>query len=473
MSGAYASAEEAEQAVYERRLADQAPAGGGNPLVVIRLADVAPERVRWLWPSWIPLGKLTMLDGDPGLGKSTLTLDLAARVSTGSPLPDGEPVGAKGAVLVASAEDGIADTLRPRVAAAGGDLSRVVVLDHVAEAGGSRPLVLPDDLDHVEGRALELGAVLIVIDPFMAYLSGAVDSHRDQDVRRAMHRMKEMAERTGAAVLTVRHFTKSEARAVHKGGGSVGISGAARSLLMVAADPDDEALRVYAVIKSNLAAVPKSLAYRVVGDELHDCARIAWQGTSGRTADELTRQREREERLAPKLEAAEARLERMLADGPRLRADIEAAAQEDGVSWRTVERAKKHLGVEDGQRPEPGRQGAGPSWWWLPQPPQGWPARTPTERPATPKDSQVGGPFGGAETAGHTGSEALNGERSATSAVSMAEVADHSPGRFERNRGEETVADRFGKAAAPARPVEVDPETLASLRRLLSGEASR
>jgi hypothetical protein len=249
----------------------------------------------------------------------------------------------------------------------------------------------------------------------MAFLSGRVDAHRDQDVRRALHRMKDMAERTGAAVLAIRHFTKSvRGRAVHRGGGSVGISGAARSVLMVAPDPDDEDLRVFAVSKTNLAALPESLAYRVIGDELFDCARITWQGASSRTADELAGRQGQQDRSAPKLEAAAGLLLRMLGDGPRLRADLEAAAQEDGISWRTMEAAKATLGIQSGQWREPGQRRAGPSWWWLPGRAPEWAAEATDVRSATPRNTQVYGPDTESKTAGQAGFAASGNDRSAT-----------------------------------------------------------
>lgn len=156
-------------------------------VVATRVADVATERVRWLWQGRIPLGKVTVLDGDPGLGKSTFTLDLAARVSTASPLPTGERPEAPASVILLSAEDGIADTIRPRLEAAEADLDRVHVFEHVLDLEGvPRPPSIPMDVAHIERLVVTEGATLVVVDPLMAYLGAGVDSHRDQDVRRAM-----------------------------------------------------------------------------------------------------------------------------------------------------------------------------------------------------------------------------------------------------------------------------------------------
>ena len=150
------------------------------------LSEVEPERVEWLWPGRLPLGKLAVLDGDPGLGKSALTLDLAARVSAGLELPDGGRCGPAGAVLL-SAEDGLADTVRPRLDAAGADTERIVALSTVEDRSGAEMTIsLTQDLGTVRWAIGRIGAALVIIDPLMAFLSGKTDSHKDQDVRRAL-----------------------------------------------------------------------------------------------------------------------------------------------------------------------------------------------------------------------------------------------------------------------------------------------
>jgi RecA-family ATPase len=163
---------------------------------LVCVAHVDREPVRWLWPGRIPLGKLTVLDGDPGVGKSTLTLTIAAKVTTGSPFPDGARPDPADVILL-SAEDDIGDTIRPRLEAAGADLERAWVLPDVQEDGEPpRPPELPADLDRLEALVKDQAAALVVIDPLMAFLAGAVDAHRDQDVRRVLARMAYMAART-------------------------------------------------------------------------------------------------------------------------------------------------------------------------------------------------------------------------------------------------------------------------------------
>src|SRR5215207_5203867 len=238
---------------------DQRPVTAGG--VGILLSDVEPEQVDWLWPGRIPKGKLTVLDGDPGLGKSAATLDLAARVSAGLNLPDDTPCEAAGAVIC-SAEDGLADTIRPRLDAAGGDPSRVLSLATVTdEEGLERPISIPEDIPIIENAIGRVGAVLVIIDPLMAFFGADIDSYKDQNVRRALAALASLGERTGAAIVIVRHLNKSGGKTpIYRGGGSIGIIGAARSGMMVGEDPDDENRRVLAPAKSNLAAPAPSLS---------------------------------------------------------------------------------------------------------------------------------------------------------------------------------------------------------------------
>lgn len=258
--------------------------------VTVRLADVEPERVTWLWPGRLPLGKLVVLDGDPAVGKSTLAVDWAARVTTGHAWPDGAHC-PRGAVLLLSAEDGLADTIRPRLDAAGGDPARMHALTEIRydDAGTTRtrPPTLAD-LEHIESVVKSTASVLVIIDVLMAYLPGKIDAHRDQDVRGVLSGLAAMAERTGCVVLLLRHLNKAAGgSALYRGGGSIGIIGAARVGLLAAVDPDDETQRVLAGLKCNLAALPDALAYQLVDAPEHGCARVQWLGTSDHSAGAL------------------------------------------------------------------------------------------------------------------------------------------------------------------------------------------
>lgn len=323
---------------------------------VVSLADVKPERISWLWPGRLPLGKLIVLDGDPGLGKTTLLFDLAARVSAGRAMPDGTP-GVMGGVVIMSAEDGLGDTIRPRLEAAGADLSRVDALTSVAVGADERPPMLPIDVDALEETIRNISARLVVIDPLMAYLSGDVNARQDQDVRRALAAMAAMAERTGAAVVCVRHLNKATGgSALYRGGGSIGIIGASRVGLLVAPDPDDPDVRVLAITKNNLSPHAPSLSFRLESVADSDVARVVWTGESNHTADSLLN------RFVPGQggeNEVDQFLRSALANGPVASNQVYDAAKARGISRRTLERSKERLGAKSK------KDGQG-QWLWYP-----------------------------------------------------------------------------------------------------------
>jgi AAA domain len=374
MSEPFGMAQEAERRKRET----------GIGLATVRADRIAPKRVAWVWPGRIPAGKVTMLDGDPGLGKSCITIDLTARVSTASPFPDGHKPDKARCVLLLSAEDGVEDTIVPRLQAAGANRKLVTIVDHVADDGGPRPVELPADIDRIEKWCASLIYAdddspdafwttpgLVIIDPLTAFLAGEVNAHRDQDVRRVLFRLKVMAEETGCAVVCVRHLNKAPGtNPLYRGGGSIGIIGAARSGLLVGVDPDDEDRRILAVSKSNLAAKAPSLAYRVLGatfrhgDEQIPTVRIAWDGASEHTAEDLLGRPV--ERSAPKQDAAEDFLRNALGKEARPVAWLQKLAKDKRISWSTVKRAKDALEVIVERRGEEGRRGGGAWWWRLP-----------------------------------------------------------------------------------------------------------
>jgi len=257
-------------------------------LSTIRLSDVQPERVSWLWPGRIPAGKLVTLDGDPSLGKSTLSLAFAAVVTTGGTWPDNSPCNYPGDVILLSAEDGLADTVRPRLDAAGADVTRVHAVQGVTLPDGTlRPPTLAD-VDELHRLVTETGARLLVVDVLMAYLPSGTDSHKDQDIRRVLSRLSSLADNTGCTVLLLRHLNKAKGGdPMYRGGGSIGIVGAVRAGMLVAKDPDDEDLRVLACTKSNLGPEPEALTYRLTDADEHGVARVQWIGTSTHDARAL------------------------------------------------------------------------------------------------------------------------------------------------------------------------------------------
>lgn len=315
--------------------------------ITVRLSEVEAERVSWLWPRRIPFEKITIIDGDPGLGKSTLALDIAARLTSGRAFPDGAECERAGVVIL-SAEDGLADTIRPRLDAAGADLDRVIALTGIRTAEGVEDFPsLSRNVGQIESAVRDSRAGLVIVDPLMAYIGGPeVNSYRDQDVRRVLAPLAGMAEKTRAAVLLIRHLNKrAEGRALYRGGGSIGISGAARSVLLLGRDPDEEGRLVLAGVKSNLSPAPESLGLRLEGCET-GAVRIAWLGGVEVTADRLVAAaQEGDKERGARAEAADW-LAYFLANGPRPAAELFREAGKAGHSQVTIRRASESLRVE-------------------------------------------------------------------------------------------------------------------------------
>jgi RecA-family ATPase len=333
------------------------------------LADFEVRPVEWLWYGRLARGKVTLVDGDPGDNKSTMSLDLAARLTTGRPLPTftrPEPVGsAPRWVAIMTAEDDPGDTVRPRFEAAGGDPSyaawvptfRTMWSDTQA-AEVQVPTSIPDDLDVVRAIIEQTGAVLLIVDPLSAYI-GSVDAHRDNEVRAALRPLADLAAELGFAVLAVRHFTKSgQGRALHRGGGSVAFIGAARVGMTVVRDPDDDTSRLLSVSKCNIAPEQATLRYRIASHPTLDQPMVEWIGTDDRKADDLVNAGDDDRN------EAEAFVLSQLEAGPRPAADVLSAANAAGIPRSTLMAAKRRLKVES-KRDGFGADGG---WTWVPPP---------------------------------------------------------------------------------------------------------
>lgn len=312
--------------------------------IVYRLADVEPERITWMWHGFLPHKKLVIVDGMPGVGKSTLTADIAAKVSRGISFPCGTENHARG-VLFLAVEDGVADTIRPRVEAAGGDIDRVFSMAGVMSQGQE---VTPDLSLHMElirNQVIEHDIGLIIIDPIMALLGGKVDSYRDQDVRTITTPLARLAEELDVIVLVVRHPNKSaSSNALTRGGGSMAFIGAARVGWVVGKDPEDENRRILAVAKSNLAAMADSLQFQLVTDERFECARIEWLGKSAFTADNLYSEPNNEEKS--QTDEAMEWLQDFLSGSEVNSKTVKQKAADAGISEKALRRAREKLNVQ-------------------------------------------------------------------------------------------------------------------------------
>ncbi len=323
----------------------------GGPVLTC-LADVEPSEIRWLWPGRVALGRITLLVGKPGEGKSFLTTDMAARVTTGTPWPDGSDCPA-GSVILVCAEDDAGDTIRPRLDAHHADCHKVHLLSAVRriDGDGKRHDVL---FTLADVAALETALKqhrdcrLIVVDPIGSFLGGDTDSHRDNEVRGVLAPVARLAEKYGPAVLVVAHRRKSAGSSADDLAlGSRAFTGIARAVWHLTRDTENKARRLLLPGKNNLGPEGDGLAFSIGGDP----PAIAWEREPVRmSADDALAVENGESGEKPGPEpkertAAEEWLRKLLVDGEVTAAMVKTEAQSAGMSYRTVQRAADALGV--------------------------------------------------------------------------------------------------------------------------------
>jgi hypothetical protein len=328
------------------------------PLRVRSAGTLTFREVSWLWQHWLADGKLAILDGDPGLGKSLITLDLCARLSTGRAMPDGSHgPGTPVNCLILNAEDGAEDTINHRLQALGADRDRVFVVER-AEIDWAEPIRLPSQIGALEEVIASHQARLVVIDPVMAFLEPRIQISNDQSVRQALYPLQRLAALHHCAVLLVRHLNKTnDGRARYRGGGSIGFQGACRCTWLVERDPDRPDGCVLAQVKNNLAPRQRSLAYRLSAPGTAPASSpsslptlppapltVAWEGFSPWSADQLLATPARGP-VIQQLDRAIGFLEDVLRDGPRTPAEIWEAARPRGFSKGTLQRAREKLNI--------------------------------------------------------------------------------------------------------------------------------
>ena len=298
---------------------------------IIRMSDVELTPVDWLWKPYLPFGKLSVLQGNPGEGKTYFAMHLAAACTNGKLLPNMERMEPFN-VIYQTAEDGLGDTVKPRLIEAGADLDRVLVIDD-----SEVQLTLSDE--RIEKAIIENNARLVIIDPIQAYLGADVDMNRANEVRPIFMRLGQVAQRTGCAILLIGHLNKAAGmQSLQRGLGSIDIAAAVRSVMFIGKLKHDPTMRILTHEKSSLAPPGASLAFSL-GDE----GGFRWVGEYDITADEMLSgiepQRETKTQQAKDLICT------LLAGGKQvLSEDIDKAALERGIPGRTVRDAKRELG---------------------------------------------------------------------------------------------------------------------------------
>ncbi len=316
-------------------------------LKLINMDNVEVEQIDWLFYPFIPYGKLTIIEGDPGEGKTTMVLQIIARLTRGEPIPiemqgdapakENLPVN----VIYQTAEDGLGDTIKPRLLDAGADCSRVLVIDDA-----DYPLTVLDY--RLEEAIVQTEAKLVVLDPIQGFLGADVDMHRANEIRPLMKRISDLAEKYHCAIVLVGHINKNNGvKSAYRGLGSIDFQAAARSVLLVGRVRDDPETRAVCHVKSSLAPEGKSIAFRLDKEK-----GVSWLGEYEITADELLSGYTREN----KTDEASGFLKDILSDGPVAQTDIQGQAQSRGIRPKTLRNAKDQLGIRSFKD--------GGKWFW-------------------------------------------------------------------------------------------------------------
>jgi putative DNA primase/helicase len=325
----------------------------GPELIARCAADVKPEPVEWLWPGRVALGKLTLIAGEAGLGKSQLSIAMAAAVTTGDEWPCCEGRAPQGNVVILSAEDGAADTVVPRLMSAGADRERVELVSAVHDRKSRRSFDLSADLALLEQRISKIGNMkLIIIDPISSYLGPRVDSHVNAAVRGALEPVSEMAARLRVAIVAITHPPKGTGTtAINRFIGSIAFVAAARAAFMVTRDADNRDRRLFLPVKNNLAPLGDGLAFwleqRIVGEPGDGiiASTVTWESEPITiTADQALAATDGNSEQHSARHDAEAFLRENLKEPVKAK-DMEEHAWAVGISQRTLARARKKLSV--------------------------------------------------------------------------------------------------------------------------------
>ena len=291
-------------------------------------SSVSPQAVDWLWYPYIPYGRITVIQGDPGEGKTTFVLQIAAKLSTGQYLPECDKALPPHNVIYQSTEDGIADTVKPRLITAGADCDRIAFIDD-----STHPLTLDDE--RLEHAICACKARLLVLDPLQAFIGMDSDMHRANEMRPLMHKLAGIAERTRCAVIIIGHMNKStSSKGLYRSLGSIDITAAARSVLLIGRLKDEPSIRIMTQIKNNIAPEGRSVAFEIVTN-----GGIRWIGYYDITTVELLSGGNQPN--DSKVDQARALLREALAQKSLLCAEGYALCKRNGIGKRTTETAKR------------------------------------------------------------------------------------------------------------------------------------
>lgn len=311
-------------------------------LKMIKMSDIEAQEIEWLWYPYIAYGKLAIVQGDPGDGKTTLILNLAAKLTKGEGLDENMKVMEPMNVIYQTAEDGLADTVKPRLLQAGADCEKVLVIDE-----SEKSLSMLDE--RIEEALIKTGARVLILDPIQAYLGSGTDMNRANEVRNMTKRLAALAEKYKCAIILIGHMNKAAGnKAAYRGMGSIDFYAVARSVLLVGRVEGEPNIRAMVQIKNNLAEFGHAKAFRLSEEGFR------WMGDYEITADEVLGG------YAPKinkLEQAKDLLRELSKELEKVESNsIYDMAKEQNISKRTLENAKREMGIR--AKRENG------SWYW-------------------------------------------------------------------------------------------------------------
>jgi putative DNA primase/helicase len=353
--GAPVQLTELDEKIIEMSMTEKDPSG----IKLTWMNTVESERVEWLWDGLIPRGKLTIIEGNPGDGKTWLALTIAAAVSDGHYLPN--PATGKMDLLIEpepviymTAEDGLADTIKPRLEAAMADHANICVLEGNQDSRGDLQQIVLKNMKPIKEAVIQVKPALLIIDPIQGYLGANVDMYKANEVRPLLAQLAKLAEQYSFAAVCIRHLTKStSSKAIYRGMGSIDFSAAARSILLVGKDPDRPDEPAIIQTKNSLGLTAKPLGFKI------DDEGFKWTGLSDITVSGMLRDETNEEEKSA-IDEAKDFLREELSSGPVDTDKLQKDARGMGISERTLWRAKKALKVE-AMKPKGDKHG---KWQW-------------------------------------------------------------------------------------------------------------